>query len=551
MPEDVFGIVGSVVAGAFKVEAPVAEGGFGVVYRAHHTGFRALVALKCLKIPEQLAPAQQRIFLGQFRAEAELMFRLSASISNIVRPLHVDAFVSTAGRFVPFIALEWLDGQTLGAIVLERRSEHQKPFGLAELVELLTPVARALDRAHHFKSADGVLSIVHCDLKPENIIVARVAGEEVVKVLDFGIAKAKSVASEAAGRVSGGSLETGPFTPAYGAPEQWLPKRFGQTGPWTDVWGLALSMVEVLAGRLIIDGDRAAMMATVIDPERRPTPRQEGVPVSEAVEAVFARALALDPRQRYPRVGDFWSDLQQALQGGAPARVRSSRPAPLIPDLDVSVPPTGAGSAARISAAPPQEMELEFDLPAAGIPLELDAEQLADARRSYPAHSDLPSSGRVRLAESRQSAAPTASAPARAPSEPRVELVNERAPAPPPSPPPPARLPSPRPAMHAAVTVGTPELERVSRRPAPAGSNGARGISWSERLAPLETLFRERVWPGVALLVASVLVTLADQMYAAEQGHVFTLGPLRAVWLAGLLMLAGVAALAYRFFPRS
>src|SRR6516162_5175225 len=101
MPEDLFGIVGTVIAGAYHVESVVAEGGFGVVYRAQHGGFRAPVALKLLKVPQQ-NPQQQAAFLSLFRAEAELLFSLSASIPAVVRPLHVDAFTAADGRFVPY-----------------------------------------------------------------------------------------------------------------------------------------------------------------------------------------------------------------------------------------------------------------------------------------------------------------------------------------------------------------------------------------------------------------------------------------------------------------
>src|SRR5262245_54521154 len=86
---DVFGIVGTLQAGAFRVEQVVAEGGFAVIYRAHHEAFRAKVALKCLKVPSTLSEAQKTQFLERFREEAELLFRLSAGIPTIVRPLHV------------------------------------------------------------------------------------------------------------------------------------------------------------------------------------------------------------------------------------------------------------------------------------------------------------------------------------------------------------------------------------------------------------------------------------------------------------------------------
>ncbi|MBI5533739.1 MAG: serine/threonine protein kinase [Deltaproteobacteria bacterium] len=313
MTEDVFEIVGTVVGGAFNVEAVHAEGGFAVVYRAYHGAFHAPVALKCLKVPT-VARTSQREFLERFREEGELLFRLSQSIPAVVRPLHVDAFETPKGVFVPYMALEWLDGETLDVIIARRAQEGRPPMAIKPVIRLLSPVARALARAHKFPGPKGPVSIVHRDLKPDNIIVATINGEEVVKILDFGIAKVKSVASQTAGRQSqeGGAAAV-PFTPGYAAPEQWFPKRFGQTGPWTDVWGLALTTVESLSGKAAIDGDHAAMMGTAIDDKRRPSPRSEGVKISDEVEEVFLKALAVDPRDRFQDVGEFWDKLEAAV----------------------------------------------------------------------------------------------------------------------------------------------------------------------------------------------------------------------------------------------
>ncbi len=320
MTDDVFGIVGKKIAGAYEVDCAVAEGGFAVVYRAHHRGFRADVALKCLKIPQQLTSEQHALFLEQFRREAELLFKLSASIPTVVRPLHVDAFTSRNGEFVPYMVLEWLDGETLDAVMYRRFGNAEGPYTLPEVLDLLTPVARALERAHNFVGPEGPISVVHRDLKPENIFVANVAGQRQVKILDFGIGKAKSVASQVAGKQSQTQAGFSPFTPAYGAPEQWVPKTYGQTGPWTDVYGFALVLVEMLVGHPVMEGDHAAMMGTTLDPQRRPTPRTEGAPLSDAAEAVFAKALALDPRQRYQEAGEFWDALEQAGRASAPIR---------------------------------------------------------------------------------------------------------------------------------------------------------------------------------------------------------------------------------------
>jgi serine/threonine-protein kinase len=399
MAADVFGIVGSVIAGAYHVERVVAEGGFGVVYRAHHEGFRAPVALKLLKVPEQ-NPAQQAEFLELFRAEAELSFRLAASLPTVVRPLHVDAFTAADGRFVPYLVLEWLEGLTLDALIKQRNREGLPAVPLRKLVRLLTPVARALERAHNFSGPEGAVCIVHCDLKPENLFVAQVAGEEVVKILDFGIGKVKSVASQA-GRMSQNGPALMAFSPAYGAPEQWAPRHYGQTGPWTDVWGLALCIVEVLAGRPIIEGDPATMMAITLDPKRRPTPRSEGVELPDAIEAVFARALALDPRARQRDAGLFWNELVASLQllaleqAGSPARdPRSDAGAvPRVERVELrshasgSLPRTPQPSAAVERAL---TMDLEFDpfgasQAARRAPLAFDARVSGASARAVPA----------------------------------------------------------------------------------------------------------------------------------------------------------------------
>lgn len=343
MADDVFGIVGTVQGGAFRVDAVVAEGGFAVVYRAHHAAFRSDVALKCLKVPGSLSKEGRADFLEKFREEAELLFRLSSAIPSVVRPLHVGTLSQRGDRFVPFIALEWLEGYTLDKLITTRALEGAPPLDVKAATKLLTPVADALCRAHRFPTPTGIVSIVHRDLKPENIFIAKIHGREVTKILDFGIAKAKSAATQLVGQQSANESPLSAFTPAYGAPEQWVPKRYGQTGPWTDVWGLALTMVEAVCGHAPIDGDHAALMGSAIDPARRPTPRNEGVEVSDEVEAMFAQALAVDPRDRFHDVGAFWNALCRAV--GLPETVGDaarSVPPPAVSTVKKSASPSAA-----------------------------------------------------------------------------------------------------------------------------------------------------------------------------------------------------------------
>src|SRR3954469_17873213 len=106
MIDDPFGWVGSTLGEKLKVEAVVAEGGFGVVYRAVHLGFDEPIALKCLKLPAKLDGAAREAFLAAFTAEGKLLHRLSRSNVGIVQALDVGAAVSPNGTWTPYLALE-------------------------------------------------------------------------------------------------------------------------------------------------------------------------------------------------------------------------------------------------------------------------------------------------------------------------------------------------------------------------------------------------------------------------------------------------------------
>ena len=327
MDGDVFGIVGSTQAGFFRIDRVVAEGGFGVVYQAFHTAFRAPVALKCLKVPETMTAEGREHFLERFREEGEMLFRLSSMSPAVVRPLHVDALTLEGGRFVPFLALEWLEGEPLDVIIRRRNKQGKPPLGIRSLVPFLQPIAHALAQAHALTTPDGNVAIIHRDIKPDNIFVVRAHGRESVRILDFGIARAKSAANLHAGQSTVGNAFDA-FTPRYAAPEQWLPKRFGQTGPWTDVWGLALTMVEALTGEPPIGGndDVATMMGLALDPSSRPTPRLLGADVPDAAEKAFLLALQVDPRERTQSIETFWTELETALDMPSSFRATSRQP---------------------------------------------------------------------------------------------------------------------------------------------------------------------------------------------------------------------------------
>ncbi|MGK3994206.1 serine/threonine-protein kinase [Sorangium sp. So ce1024] len=528
MADDVFGIVGT-TQGAFRVERVVAEGGFGVVYRAHHEAFRAPVALKCLKVPGTLPEQLRAQFLDQFREEAELLFRLSAAIPAVVRPLHHDVISTATGVFVPFIALEWLEGGTLASHITARAARRQPPLSPGEAIRLLTPVARALEAAHAFPGPGGPTCVVHRDLKPANIFLAEIHGVEVVKILDFGIARARDAATLMAGQTAttSGGLSTA-FTPAYGAPEQWAPKRFGKTGPWTDVWGLAVTVVEALAGREIIAGDHVAMMGTVLDEKRRPTPRSEGVLVPDALEGVFRRALAVDPRDRYRDVGSFWDEVEQAL--GLP---RSAPPIALPGRVQA---PAGARAsvvpAARASVVPAAPRSVSaLDLAGPGLTAPAALADMATQEIDLPERGAAPERGAGRLPP--HGIAPYGASPNglsrglpshSLPTEPVVPLALDWSP--------PAPAPFARPSR-APSRMPPPLMDRAPARPS---------LSTAELV--------EMFGLPVRLASAGVVITILDLGAASLlfEGQRVEVGPFKLLYLAVGLVVLGIGIAVFRLF---
>jgi len=317
--EDPFDWVGATLDGKYQVDAVVGRGGFGVVYRAHHLGFNEKVAVKCLRIPQTLQSTARDEFERNFLAEGRLLHQLSRSTAGIVQALDVGAVVSPNKTWTPFIVLEWLDGQSLEANFAERRSAGLGGRSLKAAVELLDSAARALALAHE-------QGIAHRDIKPANLFLAEVGGRKTLKVLDFGIAKVvtESESFTKAFEETGESLQA--FTARYGSPEQFS-RRYGATGPWSDVFSLALVLVEAVTGRSALEGvDIAELFIASADTSRRPTLRAQGVDVGDAIDGVLNHALAVDPKERYANAGQFWDALLAAIaeSGDLPLSLPSS-----------------------------------------------------------------------------------------------------------------------------------------------------------------------------------------------------------------------------------
>ena len=328
---DPLGLVGTTIVEKYAIESIVGQGGFATVFRATHLLWKRPVAVKVFTALGEVAEDQREQLLKDFIQEGALLAELSERSAAICQARDVGMLVTKKGQSVPYMVLEWLDGRPLDAILEDERAASAPLRSLAETVRLLDPVADALALAHS-------KGIAHRDIKPANIFVLGASGDGAVKLLDFGIAKVVQDAQKMGFGKTAGHITS--FTPLYGAPEQFN-RAYGSTGPWTDVFALALVAGELLSGKEPLAGDNIVQLAHATSDEKlRPTPRMHGVTTSDEIEAIFQKALAVKPEARFQSAAEFWSALRTQLGSDRLSLLQMPRSAPhsgSVPGADTIV----------------------------------------------------------------------------------------------------------------------------------------------------------------------------------------------------------------------
>ncbi len=307
---------GEIVGEQFRVERPLAEGGFGEVYVATQLGTGKARALKVLR-PEVARDARTR---DRFIQEARIGARIASDHVVEVVAAGIDP-----ARDAPWLAMELLEGETL-----EDRVRTRGPCSAAEAAAIFGQLGHALGTAH----AAGV---VHRDLKPENIFVATARRHDVpftIKVLDFGIARLLAEARDAT--MSSQAIGS----PLWMAPEQ-LAQGVG-IAPATDVWALGLIAFFALSGRSYWQSGNVpspSVMSLVHEIATAPIVRASeraallgGPTLPAGFDAWFARCVARDPRARFRDGGEATASLLAVLgAGGLPPTADTRGLAPTAP----------------------------------------------------------------------------------------------------------------------------------------------------------------------------------------------------------------------------
>jgi serine/threonine protein kinase len=323
-PADPF--LGRVLMGQFELTAVAGRGAMGTVYRATQTTMGRTVAVKVLRADLLKDPSVVKRFLREARAAAPLN-----------HPNIVTVHLVGEEEGIPYIVMEYVDGETLGALI-ER--------------EAILPPRRALGIARQILSALSDAhghGIVHRDLKPENILLVGKKKQDVVKVLDFGIAKIMQ--RPEMGDVSALTRDGTIFgTPHYISPEQ----AGGQeVDVRADLYSLGVILFRMATGRLPFEGTSGMQVLLRHMREAPPRPRAIRKELPDALDGVILKSLEKQPSDRYQDAERFIEaidevealidDPAQTIHGVPPAKAerRAARPLPQMvrapaPDLPSS-----------------------------------------------------------------------------------------------------------------------------------------------------------------------------------------------------------------------
>ncbi len=315
---------GSILAGRYRLDLLLGEGGMACVWSAYHLELELPVAVKLLK-----AGPKDETLAKRLRLEARAGARLAHP--SIVRVFDV----AVADNGDPFIVMELLSGESLAQVIAHER------LSCVRAVQLLLPIAEALGLAH----ANG---IVHRDLKPGNVFLSKEGGEVQPKLLDFGIAKmecASLVKLTNKGSVLG--------SPSYMSPEQ---VRGDDVDYRSDIWSFCVVLYKAVTGVVPFNGsDAHAVMNEIVHSD--PAPAPAGCSVDTELARLIRWGLSKDPAQRPGCMRELGGRLAQWLldQGvsddacGAPLtakwQVRTVDPSVLVQAMEVEESPSARRSA--------------------------------------------------------------------------------------------------------------------------------------------------------------------------------------------------------------
>lgn len=302
--------VGRVLGGRYRLEALIAGGGMGEVYRASRLHIGDQVAVKVLRA-ELVDNAVTR---ERFQREARAAARLRHPHAVVIHDFGEEA------DGVAFIVMELLDGRSLRQVL-----DEEGPLAPGRVNSLLAQICAVLAEGHK-------QGIIHRDLKPENVIVNQPPGmTEQVKLLDFGIAKLLD--KEDTGNLEPALTKVGTFigTPSYMSPEQCQGEPVNER---SDIYSLGVVLYELLTGQLPFTAKTPTGVAIKHVTEAAPSLRTARPDLSEALDAVVLRALAKETEARQVSAQALAQEFAAACDSTLSAGRGATQPTPAVAQRD-------------------------------------------------------------------------------------------------------------------------------------------------------------------------------------------------------------------------
>lgn len=290
---------GMIIRSKYEILSRIGVGGMGAVYKGRHVTFNELCAIKVVND----SIAGDKNFLQRFQTEAVVTRKLRHP--NAVR---VDDFDYTDdGR--PFIVMELVEGRNVGEIL-----QSEGPLPVPRAIRIATEAARALGAAHK-------LGFVHRDIKPGNIVLTtNEQGQEVAKVLDFGIAKLRQAAGDAQSGVTMTMTGMVVGTPLYMSPEQFMGKKAaGEIDGRTDLYSLGVVLYQMVTARLPFEGDTlySIMVQHIEGNVRPPDELAPELNIPPALSKVVLKAIEKSRELRFQTAEEFVAALEQLTNDAA------------------------------------------------------------------------------------------------------------------------------------------------------------------------------------------------------------------------------------------
>lgn len=283
---DLNSLVGTLLDGQYQVEEFLGKGGMGAVYRARHSRLGDMVAIKILPLHLSANPEYQRRFVRE--GQAARLFRHPNAVAVF------DLRETSDGLL--YMVQEFVKGQTLTKELKKRRV-----FSPTEAFYLLAPVMGALQAAHQS-------GVVHRDLKPDNIMIGTDAeGNQLVKLLDLGIAKIRETSDITALTMTGQLLGT----PFYMSPEQWDGTE--DIDGRADIYSLAIILYELISGKRPFEGKTLESLAYLHTFTKAKPLHELRSSIPYNFSRIIERAMEKERNLRPPTMLALMEELRQAI----------------------------------------------------------------------------------------------------------------------------------------------------------------------------------------------------------------------------------------------